>query len=256
MFDLHKEFTILRQATPHQQQTERDFQQAAIRQARTAADVSNKHGNGNLNYRTRKNPLRTVSCEVAPTYVDNQTASLRGLGRVRLAGEQPYQYPNNRLYGARSFRLADVSPYGNANTWRLYITYKLPDAEPRTTGLAVGHRPRHNQPDGGGALGRARRLLRHGERVQVQPALERCDAPQTIQDQQTFAQLSGDGAPARPPQPQERLRTELLRVVAGQGGLLGCERHLYRTVGSGGDDAERRKQEARPQQGHEVRPPW
>ena len=138
LFDLQKEFTILRQATPHQQQTERDFQQAAIRQARTAADVSNKHGNGNLNYRTRKNPLRTVSCEVAPTYVDNQTASLRGLGRVRLAWEQPYQYPNNWLYGARSFRLADVSPYGNASTWRLYITYKPPDAEPRTTGLAVG----------------------------------------------------------------------------------------------------------------------
>ena len=138
LFDLQKEFTILRRMMPHLQQTERDFQQAAIRQARTAADVSNKHGNGNLKYRTRKNPLRTVSCEVAPTYVDNQTVSLRGLGRVRLAEQQPYQYPNNWLYGARSFRLVDASPYGNVSTWRLCITYNLPDPEPRVVGLAVG----------------------------------------------------------------------------------------------------------------------
>ena len=138
LFDLQKEFTILRRMTPHLQQTERDFQQAAIHQARTAADVSNKHGNGNLKYRTRKNPLRTVSCEVAPTYVGNQTVSLRGLGRVRLAEQQPYQYQNNWLYGAMSFRLADMSPYGNVSTWRLYITYKLPDPEPCVDGLAVG----------------------------------------------------------------------------------------------------------------------
>ena len=80
LFDLLKELTTLRQATPHLQQTERIFQQAAIRQARTACDISNKYGNGNLKYRTRKNPLRTVSCELPPTYVDNQTVSLPALG--------------------------------------------------------------------------------------------------------------------------------------------------------------------------------
>ena len=81
LFDLQKEFTILRRMTPHLQQTERDFQQAAIRQARTAADVSNKHGNGNLKYRTRKNPLRTVSCEVAPTYTAEDKFVLKSAQR-------------------------------------------------------------------------------------------------------------------------------------------------------------------------------
>ena len=138
LFDLQKEFTTLRQATPHLQQTERIFQQAAIRQARTACDISNKHGNGNLNYRTRKNPLRTVSCELSPTYVDNQTVSLPALGHVTLAEQQPYQYPDNWLYGARSFRLVDMSPYENVCVWRLYTTYNLPDPEPRVVGLAVG----------------------------------------------------------------------------------------------------------------------
>ena len=137
-FDLHKEFTALRQTTPHLRQTEQAFQQVAIHQARTAADISNKYGGGNLNYRTRKNPLKSVSCEMSPTYVDNRTVSLPGLGRVLLAEEQPYQYPDNWLYGARSFLLVDVSPYRDINVWRLYITYKLPDAEPRTAGLAVG----------------------------------------------------------------------------------------------------------------------
>ena len=40
LFGLQKEFIVLRRMTPHLQQTERDFQQAAIRQARTAADIS------------------------------------------------------------------------------------------------------------------------------------------------------------------------------------------------------------------------
>ena len=137
-YDLSKEFTTLRRATPHLQLTARTFQMAAIHQARTACDVSNKHGNGSLKYRTRKDPLGTVECELAPTYVDNRTLSLPGLGRVTLAVEQPYQYPNNWLHGARSFRLVDVSPYRDGRTWRLYVTYKMADAEPRTKGLAVG----------------------------------------------------------------------------------------------------------------------
>ena len=137
-FDLQKEFTVLRRTTPHLQMVERAYQMAAIHQARTAADLSNKHGSGNLKYRTRKDPLRTVGCELPPTYVDNRSVSLPGLGRVTLADEQPCQWPDNRLYLARSFRLADVSPYKDGRTWRLYITYKLPDAEPRTDGLAVG----------------------------------------------------------------------------------------------------------------------
>ena len=60
------------------------------------------------------------------------------MGRVGLADEQPCQWPDNWLYLARSFRLADVSPYKDASVWRLYVTYKLPDTEPRTDGLAVG----------------------------------------------------------------------------------------------------------------------
>ena len=137
-YDLSKEFTALRRATLHLRLVERAYQAAAIHQARTAADLSNKHGNGHLKYRTRKDPLRTVGCELPPTFTDNRSVSLPGLGRVGLADEQPYQWPDNWLYGARSFRLAGVSPYKDGRMWRLYITYKLPDAEPRTDGLAVG----------------------------------------------------------------------------------------------------------------------
>ena len=137
-YDLQKEFTTLRRTTPHLRLVERAYQAAAIHQARTAADLSNKYGNGHLKYRTRKDPLRTVECELPPTFTDNRSVSLPGLGRVTLADEQPYQWPDNWLYGARSFRLADVSPYKDASVWRLHITYKLPDAEPRTDGLAVG----------------------------------------------------------------------------------------------------------------------
>ncbi len=141
-FDLQKEFTTIRQATPHLRQTERLFQNTAIHQARTACDISNRYGNGNLKYRTSKKPLKTVGCELAPTYVDNRAASLPGLGRVSLAEQQPYQYPNNWLYKARSFRLVDVTPWRNTKPsnriWRLYVTYDLPDPEPRTEGLAVG----------------------------------------------------------------------------------------------------------------------
>ena len=141
-FDLQKEFTTIRQATPHLRQTERLFQNTAIHQARTACDISNRYGDGNLKYRTSKKPLRTVGCELAPTYVGNRAVSLPGLGRVSLAEQQPYQYPNNWLYKARSFRLVDVTPWRNTKPsnriWRLYVTYDLPDPEPRTEGLAVG----------------------------------------------------------------------------------------------------------------------
>ena len=137
-YDLQKEFTILRRATPWLRDVPVKYQYAAIRRARTASDVSNKYGNGNLKYRTRKNPLGTVEGDIAPTFVDNRSLSLPSLGRATLAEEQPYRYPDNWLYGARSFRLADVSPYGDASVWRLYVTYRLPDAEPRETGLAVG----------------------------------------------------------------------------------------------------------------------
>ena len=141
-FDLLKEFTTIRQATPHLQQTERIFQNTAIHQARTACDISNKYGNGNLKYRTRKNQLKTVGCERAPTYIDNQAVSLPGIGAVSLAEQQPYQYPDNWLYGARSFRLVDVTPWRDAkpsnHVWRLYVTYDLLDPEPKTGGLAVG----------------------------------------------------------------------------------------------------------------------
>ena len=113
-FDLAKEFTVLRRATPWLRGVPARYQHAAIHRARTAADISNKHGNGNLKYRTRKNPLETVECEVAPTFVDNRSLSLPGLGHVRLAAEQPYQYPDNWLYGARSFRMWTCPRTGTA----------------------------------------------------------------------------------------------------------------------------------------------
>ena len=137
-YDLQKEFTALRRATPHLQRTERAFQNAAVHRARTAADLSNRYGGGNLKYRTRKNSLGTVECEGAPTFVDNRSLSLPGLGRVILAEEQPYAWPDNWLYGARSFRLVDVSPRKDASVWRLYVTYKMPGSGPRSGGLAVG----------------------------------------------------------------------------------------------------------------------
>ena len=141
-FDLQKEFTTIRRATPHLQPTARAFQDTAVRQDRTACDISNKHGNGNLKYRTSKKPLKTVGYELAPTYVDNRAVSLPGLGRVSLAEEQPYQYPDDWLHGARSFRLVDIAPWLDVkppgHVWRLYVTYKLPDPEPCADGLVVG----------------------------------------------------------------------------------------------------------------------
>ena len=113
-------------------------QHAAIHRARTAADISNRYGNGNLKYRSRKRPNGTVECEVTPAYVDNRTVSLPGLGHIRPAAEQPYQYQANWLYRARSFRLINVSPYDNMAVWRLYVTYDMVGAEPRTDGMAVG----------------------------------------------------------------------------------------------------------------------
>ena len=137
-YDLQKAFAAIRRATPWLRDVPAAYQYAAIHRARTAADISNKYGNGNLKYRSRKRPNGVVECEVAPTYVDNRTASLPGLGHVRLAAEQPYQYPANWLHKARSFRLVDVSPYRDVRTWRLSITYDLPDAELRTAGMAAG----------------------------------------------------------------------------------------------------------------------
>ena len=72
-FDLAKEFTVLRRATPWLRGVPARYQHAAIHRARTAADISNKHGNGNLKYRTRKNPLEMVECEEVPTFVDNRS---------------------------------------------------------------------------------------------------------------------------------------------------------------------------------------
>ena len=137
-YDLQKEFTALRRATPWLQDIPVAYQHAALHRVRTAADTSNRYGNGGLKYRSGKRPNRAVECEVAPTYVDNRTASLPGLGHVRLAVEQPYQYPANWLHKARSFRLVNVSPYRDIDVWRLYVTYEVANAEPRIAGMAVG----------------------------------------------------------------------------------------------------------------------
>ena len=145
IYDLQKELTGLRRATPHLQAVERKYQDAAMRQARTAADISNKYGNGRLKFRSKKrNGTMAVACDVPPRFVDNMHASLPGLGVVRLYDEQPYQYPRNWLYGARSFRIVDVTP----RSWRrvksgdricrLYVTYTIPEPERAHTGVAAG----------------------------------------------------------------------------------------------------------------------
>ena len=101
-FDLQKELTKLRQTTTHLQDVEHIYQDAAIHQARTAADTSNKYGNGNLKFRSKKRGrAKVVECDVSPAYVNNYTAPLPGLGHARLDAEQPYQYLRNWLYGAR-----------------------------------------------------------------------------------------------------------------------------------------------------------
>ena len=145
LYELQKRFTKTRRATPHLQRVERIYQNTAIHQARTAADISNKYGDGNLKFRSKKrNGKMAVVCDVQPKFVNNMHASLPGLGVVRLYEEQPYQYPCNWLYGARSFQLVDVTPQSwthvkpQDRVYRLYITYEMPDPEPIHTGVAAG----------------------------------------------------------------------------------------------------------------------
>ena len=145
-YDLSKEFTKVRRAAEHLRASERIYQNTAIRQARTAADLSNRYGNGSLRFRSRKrNDTMLVACDIAPRFVDNFHASLPGIGVVRLCEEQPYQYPHNWLYGARSFRLVDVTPRSwrrvepSDRIYRLYITYDLPEPESApNTGVVAG----------------------------------------------------------------------------------------------------------------------
>ncbi len=124
-----------------------------------------------------------------------------------LAEQQPYQYPDNWLYGARSFRLVDVTPWRDAKpsdrVWRLCVTYNLPDPEPRTEGLVVGVDRGVRNPttvaksDGSTVCYDGATSFRNNQR--------RNDNTRRRLSKQTFAQLSGDGAPARPPQLQERM---------------------------------------------------
>ena len=145
VYDLQKELTGLRRATPHLQAVERKYQDAAIRQARTAADISNKYGNGSLRFRSKKrNGTMAVACDVPPRFVDNMHASLPGLGVVLLCDEQPYTYPRNWLYGSRSFRIVDITPRSwrrvkpGDRIYRLYVTYAIPEPERAHTGVAAG----------------------------------------------------------------------------------------------------------------------
>ena len=143
-YDLSREFTAVRRATPHLQGVERTYQNAAIRQARAAADLSLRYGNGSLRFRSKRRRSMAVECDMGPKFVDNRTASLPGLGHIRLREEQPYQYPRHWLHGARSFRLVDITPksLGRAGPrdriYRLYVTYKLPKPEPVRTGVVAG----------------------------------------------------------------------------------------------------------------------
>ena len=144
-FDLQKEFTRLRSSTPHLREVERAYLNTAIHQARTAADISNKYGNGNLKFRSRKDGDRmSVPCEVQPRFVDNMHASLPGMGIVQTWDEQPYQYPFHWLHGARSFTFVDVTPRRwrrvkpGERVYRLSVTYVCEDPEPARTGVAAG----------------------------------------------------------------------------------------------------------------------
>ncbi len=144
-YDLRKQFTGVRRATPHMQETEGIYQAAAITQARAACDLSNLRGKGNLKFRSRKeNETMAVVCNVPPRFVDNWHASLPGIGVVRLDKEQPYEYPYNWLHGARAFHLIDVTPRSWARVkpgdriYRLRVVYNLPKAEPVHTGVAAG----------------------------------------------------------------------------------------------------------------------
>ena len=144
-YDLEKEFTKLRRSTPYLREVERIYQDTAIHQARTAADMSNKYGNGDLRFRTRKHGGRlAVVCDVPPRFVDNMHASLPGLGVVRMFDEQPYRYPHNWLYGSRSLILTDVTPRSwrrvrlGDRVYRLLVSYVRPDPEPARTGVAAG----------------------------------------------------------------------------------------------------------------------
>ena len=144
-YDLSKEFTKVRRATPWLPTVERTYQNTAIAQARTAMDISNKYGKGNLKFRSRKRDnAMAITCDAPPRFVDNTSASLPGLGVIRLDEEQPYRYPSNWLYKARTFRLVDITPKSWANVkpearmYRLHITYDLPDVERRETGVAAG----------------------------------------------------------------------------------------------------------------------
>ena len=144
-FDLLKRFTKLRNSTPHLQEVERIYLDTAIHQARTAADLSNKYGNGSLRFRSRKdNDKMSVPCEVPPRFVDNMHASLPGLGIVQVWDMQPYQYPFHWLHGARSFMFVDVTPRKwkrvkpGDHVYRLLISYYGDDPEPANTGVAAG----------------------------------------------------------------------------------------------------------------------
>ena len=144
-YGLSKEFTRLRRTTSHLQCVGRAYQNTAIHQARTAADISNKRGNGELGFRSRKrDQTMAVVCDMRPRFVDNMHASLPGIGVVRLRDEQSYRYPHNWLHGARSFRLVDVTPKSWAHAkpgdriYRLYVTYDLPRPERAHTGVVAG----------------------------------------------------------------------------------------------------------------------
>ncbi len=131
-YDLSREFTKVRRSVQWLQTVERIYQNTAIHQARTACDISNRHGNSKLSFRSRKRDnTKAVSCDVQPRFVDNKHASLPGLGVVELFEEQPYQFPRNWLYDSRSFRLVCVTPKSRMHArscdhvYRLYVTYEV-----------------------------------------------------------------------------------------------------------------------------------
>ena len=150
-YGLQKVFAGLRRATPHLQAVERKYQNAAMRQARTAADTS-KRGNGSRGFRSKKrNGAVAVACDVPPRFVDSMHASRPGLGAVRLRDERPYGHQRNWLHGSRPFRIVDTAPgpwrrvKPGDRTYRPYVTYAVPEPGRAHTGVAAGT-DRHNQP--------------------------------------------------------------------------------------------------------------
>ena len=143
-YDLQKEFAKMRRATPHMQTIEIIYQYTAIHQARTAADMSNRYGKGNLKFRSRKRGgTVSVTCDVQPRFVDNFHASLPGIGMCRCARSSRTSIHTTGCSAPGRSGWSTSRP-GRGGAWNRVtvstdcITYDLPEPERIHTGVAAG----------------------------------------------------------------------------------------------------------------------